>query len=75
MLLPSMMALEPAGSSKLHPTSEAPSRFEQSIFTPRSCAPSSLALLRSALSRQHHERLAPARLHPFRLAYLQKENC
>ena len=37
--LPSMLALVPAGSSKLHPRNEAFSRLASTILTPRKFAP------------------------------------
>jgi hypothetical protein len=70
-LTPSMLALDPAGSSKSHFLSEAFSRLAHSILTPKSCAPSSVARDRSARSRLQEDRFATDKLQPLRFAYLK----
>ena len=71
MFAPSRFALLPAGSSKLHPWSEACSRLTHSILTPNRLAVSSFACDRSALSNVQYDRFAPVKFAPLRTAYLK----
>ena len=64
-----MLALLPAGSSKLQPLKLAASKEAHSILTPINWAPSIFELDKSARSKLHQLKFAPFRLHPDIEAY------